>query len=82
MTKRNEGKRRAARSVPLPGLRAQRQRQGITQRELAELAGITQGSVWKLEAGHRGAYPKTIRRLCQALGIIPDDLLREDSAER
>ncbi len=83
MPKRNEGgERRGARSVHLAGLRAQRQRRAITQRELAELAGVTQGTLWILEAGHRGAYPRTVKRLCQALGVTPEELTSEDSAER
>jgi transcriptional regulator with XRE-family HTH domain len=83
MPKRNgRGKRWEARSVLLPGLRAQRQRRGFTQRELAELAGTTQGTVWQLEALHRGAYPRTVKRLCKALDITPEDLISGGSPER
>jgi len=45
------------RSVPLPGLRAARQRSALTQRELGELAGVARGTVFELELGRRGAYP-------------------------
>ena len=54
---------RQAKGVPLPGLRALRRRRGLSQRELAELAGTTQGTVWRLETGRRGAYFRTIKRL-------------------
>jgi transcriptional regulator with XRE-family HTH domain len=68
--------------VPLPGLRAQRQRKGITQRDLAEIAGVTQGTVWMLEAGHRGAYPRTIKRLARALEVTHGQLTSEGCTER
>lgn len=65
---------RPAKGVPLPGLRALRRRRGLSQRELAELAGITQDTVWQLETGRRGAYPRTIKRLSRALEVAPEDL--------
>jgi transcriptional regulator with XRE-family HTH domain len=83
MPKSNEGGRgRAARGVPLPGLRAQRQRKGITQRDLAEIAGVTQGTVWMLEAGHRGAYPRTIKCLSRALEVTHEQLTSGGCTER
>ena len=53
----------------------------MTQRELAELAGVTQGTLWMLEAGHRGAYPRTIKRLSYALRVTPEDLISGESAD-
>ena len=64
------------RSVLLPGLRQARQRSGLTQRELGELAGVGKGTVSELEAGRRGAYPRTIRRLVEALGTKIADLMK------
>ena len=64
------------RSVLLPGLRQARQRSGLTQRELCELAGVGKGTVSELEAGRRGAYPRTIRRLAEALGTKIADLMK------
>ncbi len=64
------------RSVLLPGLRQARRRLGFTQRELGELAGVGKGTVSELEAGRRGAYPRTIRRLVEALGIKVADLMK------
>jgi transcriptional regulator with XRE-family HTH domain len=64
------------RSVLLPGLRQARQRSGLTQRELGELAGVGKGTVSELEAGRRGAYPRTTRRLAEALGIKVADLMK------
>ena len=65
------------RSIPLPGLRAVRQRSGLTQRELGELAGVGKGTIWELEVGRRGAYPRTIRRLAEALEIEISNLVKE-----
>jgi transcriptional regulator with XRE-family HTH domain len=64
------------RSVLLPGLRQARQRSGLTQRELGELAGVGKGTVSELEAGRRGAYPRMIRRLAEALGTKVADLMK------
>ena len=65
------------RSVPLPGLRQARQRSGLTQRELGELAGVGKGTIWELEVGRRGAYPRTVRRLAKALETKVADLVGE-----
>ena len=65
------------RGVLLPGLRRARQRSGLTQRELGELAGVGKGTVSELEARRRGAYPRTIRRVANALAIEISDLVEE-----
>ena len=63
------------RSTPLPGLRDARRRQGLTQRELAALAGVGAGTISDLEVGSRGGYPATVKRLCRALGVTPAELI-------
>ena len=63
------------RGIPLPGLRPARQRQGLTQRQLASLAGMGQGTISKLERSERGAYPQTLQKLALALGVSPTDLV-------
>ena len=65
------------RSVLLPGLRQARQRLGLTQRELGELAGVGKGTVFELEVGRRGAYPRTVRRLAKALETEISNLVKE-----
>jgi len=64
------------RSVPLPGLRAARQRCGLTQDELSELAGVGKGTIWELETERRGSYPRTLRRLAKALETKVADLMK------
>jgi predicted transcriptional regulator len=63
------------RGIPLPGLMPARQRLGLTQRQLASLAGMGQGTITKLERLDRGAYPKTLQKLAVALGVSPADLV-------
>jgi len=66
----NEG-----RSHLLPGLRACRLAAGISQHELAARIGGTQATVRQLERGYRGAFVSTIAKLCEALEVVPKDLL-------
>src|SRR5919107_4902281 len=65
----------ANRGIYLPGLRPTRQRQGITQRQLASQAGLGQGTICKLETLQRGAYPQTLRKLAVALEVSPAGLV-------
>jgi len=63
------------RGVRLLGLKMLRRRRGMTQRELAEAADISQTTVYELESGRRGAYPKTVRRLAHGLNVEVEDLV-------
>jgi transcriptional regulator with XRE-family HTH domain len=71
-----------SRSTLLPGLAAHRRRQGLTQRQLGELASVAHTSVQRLESLKRGAYPQTLRKLATALGIAPEQLLDGESTQR
>jgi DNA-binding Xre family transcriptional regulator len=72
----------AGRSYLLRGLWACRLAAGLTQRQLAEMIGGNAATVRELERGRRGAYPRTLVRLCEALGVAPEDLLCGDERER
>jgi transcriptional regulator with XRE-family HTH domain len=63
------------RSIHLPCLRELRQRRGLSQKELGELARVSQGTVYRVENGLRGAYPGTVRKLATALEVAPEELL-------
>ena len=65
------------RSTRLPGLRAARQKRGLTQRELAALAGTGANTVAEIESGRRGGYPKTVRRIADALDTDVVRLIEE-----
>jgi DNA-binding Xre family transcriptional regulator len=69
------------RGVYLPGLWYCRVARSLSQRELAELVGMSQTSIQQLEAEVRGAYPSTIRKLSQALNVGPTDLYAKTSKE-
>ena len=65
-----------SRSTPLPDLATHRRQRGLTQRQLAELAGAAHTTtVQQLESLSRGAYPQTLRKLAIALRVEPKDLL-------
>jgi len=70
------------RSTPLPALATHRRQQGLTQRQLGELAGVAHTTVQQLESLKRGAYPQTLRKLATALGIDPAELLHGENAQR
>lgn len=57
-----------------PRLRELRERATLSQEELKERSGISRATIADLEAGNRGAQPRTIRRLAEALGVEPSDL--------
>jgi transcriptional regulator with XRE-family HTH domain len=69
------------RSIALLGLRAARQKAGLTQSELSELAGVARGTVHRLETLKRGGYPRTSRKLATALGVAPAQLVRDHRPE-
>ncbi|MBA2376002.1 MAG: helix-turn-helix transcriptional regulator [Rubrobacter sp.] len=50
--------------------------QGLSQRRLADLAGVSNTSVWKIEQGG-GANPATLKKLADVLGVRPVELLKQ-----
>jgi transcriptional regulator with XRE-family HTH domain len=58
-------------------IRLLRRRKGWTQRDLAQAAGVTQTTIVRLEKGKRGAMISTIRKVAEALGVPPAELLGE-----
>lgn len=50
-------------------LRAERERQGLSQTQLAERVGITQVELSRFESGRRRCYLDTAKRLAEALGL-------------
>ena len=70
------------RSYLLKWLWACRLAAGLDQRQLAQAMGSSLATVGQLERGDRGAYPKTIVRLCEVLGVAPEDLLSDGDPEQ
>jgi transcriptional regulator with XRE-family HTH domain len=62
-------------------LKALRREHVLTLRELAEEAGVSKDTIWRLENGHSEAHPSTIRKLARALGVQPKELVRTGGAD-
>lgn len=63
------------------GLRRIRAERGMTQTEMARLAGVSPSAVSQAEAGHRGLALETLLTLSEALGVSLDDLLARRAEE-
>ena len=62
--------------VNVERLRTLRNEHVLTLRELAEVAGVSKDTIWRLENGHSEAHPSTIRKLAKTLGVQPKELVR------
>jgi transcriptional regulator with XRE-family HTH domain len=59
-------------------LRQLRQERALSLRELGERSGVAFDTINKLENEHRLAQPRTIRRLAEALGVEPKELMKRE----
>jgi transcriptional regulator with XRE-family HTH domain len=60
-------------------LRKVRDKRLLSQRELAERAGLSPTTILKLESGRVDEpHPRTIRKLADALKVDPAELVREE----
>jgi transcriptional regulator with XRE-family HTH domain len=66
----------AKRASYLGKLREHRQRRGLTQIELSKISGLSRATIADLEAGKRGAYQSTVKKLARALKVKPRDLMK------
>jgi transcriptional regulator with XRE-family HTH domain len=62
-------------------LRSLRRARNLSQHDFAELAGVTSSAISQAERGERGLSLTTLVRLCGAIGISIDDLLRGEDPE-
>lgn len=63
-------------------VRALRLERYLTQQELAQLAGLHELTIHRIETGKVAPFGKTVRRLAAALEVRPDELARpEETAE-
>jgi len=67
------GKRIAVNGRRLQQLRVER---ALTLRELGESSGISYDTINKLELGRRPAHASTVRKLADALGVEPRELMK------
>jgi hypothetical protein len=40
-------------------------------------SGVSYNTIWRLEDGRQGAHPKTVRKLAEALGVQPSELIKD-----
>ena len=61
-----------------PRLRRLRREQALSQRDLSRITGVAFDTISRLEIGKQRAQPRTIRKLADALGVEPRELMKED----
>ena len=61
-------------------LLAIRKRMGLTQNEVAEIAGLSNRTYADIERGTVNMRTETILRICSVLHITPDEILTEENA--
>ncbi len=63
--------------VNVDRLKELRRERVLSLRELEERSGVSYNTIWRLEDGRQGAHPKTVRKLAEALGVEPSELIKE-----
>ena len=58
-------------------LRELREHKALSLRELAERSGVALATIHRVEQGKTGAWPRTVRKLAEALEVEPHELLKE-----
>ena len=62
--------------VNVQRLKELRRERVLSLRELEEKSGVSYNTIWRIEDGRQGAHPKTVRKLADALGVDPSELLK------
>ena len=58
--------------------KALREERVLSQRELARMANLAQGTLWRIERGFSEVHPQTIRKLAGVLGVEPKELVKQE----
>jgi transcriptional regulator with XRE-family HTH domain len=64
--------------VDVRKLKALREERVLSQRELARMANLAHGTVWRPENGFSDVHPQTIRKLAGVLGVEPRELVKRE----
>lgn len=59
-------------------LRRLRRERALSQQDVTRMTGVAQATLSDLEGGKRGARASTLRRLAEALGAEPKELMKEE----
>lgn len=60
-------------------LKQTRERQGISQKALAQKIGVSEITIIRWEKQRTAPTVKQIAQLCAALGVMPNDLISESA---
>jgi transcriptional regulator with XRE-family HTH domain len=63
--------------VNVERLKELRRERVLSLRELEQRSGVSYNTIWRLEDGRQGAHPRTVRKLAEAFGVEPSELLKE-----
>ena len=66
--------------VKLTRLKDVRQRKALTQQQLADRAGVNRVTIARIEGGKDEPFPTTVRKVADALGVEPEELLEPVAA--
>ena len=58
-------------------LKELRRERVLSLRDLEEKSGVSYNTIWRIEDGRQGAHPRTVRKLADALGVQPSELIKE-----
>jgi transcriptional regulator with XRE-family HTH domain len=67
--------------VDVERLKELRVERALSLRELGAASGLSHNTIWKLERGREEAHPRTIRKLAEALGVTPRDLMAKGDGD-
>ena len=59
-------------------LRRLRRELALSQQDLMRMSGVAQATLSDLELGKREARASTVRKLAEALGVEPKELMKEE----
>jgi transcriptional regulator with XRE-family HTH domain len=62
--------------IDVQKLKVLREERVLSQRELARMADLAHGTLWRIENGFSEVHPQTIRKLARVLGVEPKELVK------
>lgn len=62
-------------------LRRIREEHALSMRDLEARSGVARNTIQRIETGKSGAWPRTVRRLAEALEVEPRELLKSAGEE-
>ena len=67
-------------SVDGKTLRRLRRERALSQQDMTRITGVAQATLSDLEGSKRGARTSTLRKLAEALGVEPRELMKEEQS--